>query len=74
MATDGWPMVRTRNKDEAITTRTIKSCRESNDLKLTDAVVIEPFMKDERFGETVSRIVRSGSFYWLSKSTEFRGL
>ena len=50
MATGGWPIVRTRSKHEAITARTIESRRDSKDLKLSDAVVIEPFMKDERFG------------------------
>lgn len=50
MADDGWPIAKTRSKHEAITTRTSEHCRDSKDLKLSDAVVIEPFMKDGRFG------------------------
>jgi hypothetical protein len=51
MANGGWLMVRTRNKHERkITTSTIENRRDSKDLKLIDAVLIEPFMRDELSG------------------------
>jgi len=45
MANGGWLTVRTRNKHEVSTTRTFESCRDFKGLKLSGAVVIEPFMR-----------------------------
>ena len=51
MATGGWPMVRTRNKHERkITIGIIETRRDSEDLELSNADTIGPFMQDRLFG------------------------